>query len=713
MAAASLPVPANAGVVQRFFDCALLGMVASGYFAVLGSGELDWPTAALTLAALCLRALAIANVMWFEIPPKTVAVLTLAYVLFYATDYFFLSRSFLTATVHMIFFVAVVKLLTAKTPRDHTYIKVIAALELLAAALLSTHISFFAFLAAFLLCTVATLASGEVLRSMRLLSAASGAGRSVSPAAMRGFPRRLAVLACALFCGILFMTAGMFFVLPRTARAAFQRLAPGRYHLPGFASEVKLGEIGVIKQNTAPVMHIASREGDGFLAVRWRGAALTRFDGQRWFNPPANPERLRVDKGLLTLPRVPHARPGRSIRYEVQLDDIASETLFFAGSPENVFIQTVFVLRSPYGSLSVPPMSVGGLRYSAYSFLEDETAEADQILPPLPETERAALLALPPLDRRIYDLAREWTTGAASAGDQARAIERRLRTEYGYSLELLSSPVADPLSYFLFTRRVGHCEYFASAMAVMLRTLGIPSRVVTGFLSGVYNPITERQVVRASDAHSWVEAWIPGRGWTTFDPTPPDPSASPEGLRTQLAMFFDAIDQFWHDWIVGYDFDHQVALASRVQAGGRRVRLPWIADAARWLRSSAEAGGGWLAALAAAGALGLLALFYGPAWWRWGRGQFRLHRARRGAAHPSDATLLYERMLALLEKRGFQKPPWLTPAEFARVLPASELALLVDDLTRAYNQVRFGGRRDAAPHMVRLLRRIETLFSSA
>ena len=77
------------------------------------------------------------------------------------------------------------------------------------------------------------------------------------------------------------------------------------------------------------------------------------------------------------------------------------------------------------------------------------------------------------------------------------AIETGLRTRYGYTLQLLDQPVADPLAYFLFVRRKGHCEYFASSMAVMLRTIGIPSRVATGFLSGVYNPMTGWQVIRA------------------------------------------------------------------------------------------------------------------------------------------------------------------------------------------------------------------------
>jgi hypothetical protein len=102
----------------------------------------------------------------------------------------------------------------------------------------------------------------------------------------------------------------------------------------------------------------------------------------------------------------------------------------------------------------------------------------------------------------------------------------------------------------------------------------------------------------------------------------------------------------------------------------------------------------------------------GPGLIRKLRGHMRVRRAQRGDAQPTDATLLYERMLRVLERRGLQKPPWVTPAEFARVLPASELAMLVEDLTGAYNEFRFGGRQDAAPRMVRLLRRIETLESS-
>jgi len=119
----------------------------------------------------------------------------------------------------------------------------------------------------------------------------------------------------------------------------------------------------------------------------------------------------------------------------------------------------------------------------------------------------------------------------------------------------------------------------------------------------------------------------------------------------------------------------------------------------------------WIA-LAIAVSVIVLSIVYGPAWLDWWKRRRRLARAQRGEVQPSDATLLYERMLRLLERSGWKRPPWLTPREFAQTLPASsELALLVDDLTAAYNQVRFGGHGDVAPRMARLLRRIETLLA--
>ncbi len=148
--------------VGLFFEFSLLIMLASGFLAMAGSGALDWPSLLATGAAISLRALRLLDVVRFELPPQWISVATLLYILFFPADYYFISRDFLQATIHLVVFVASVKIVSAKTRRDFFFVKVIALLEMLSAALISTNPSFFLFLAVFLLSTVAALASGEI-----------------------------------------------------------------------------------------------------------------------------------------------------------------------------------------------------------------------------------------------------------------------------------------------------------------------------------------------------------------------------------------------------------------------------------------------------------------------------------------------------------------------------------------------------------------------
>src|SRR4030095_9844077 len=152
--------------VERFFQFSLLGLGASGYLAVAGSGYLDGPTILLTAVGLALRGLLICGLVRLEITDRASTLVTLSYTGFYLLDYFFLSQEFLQATVHLVFFLAVMKILTARSTRDHLYTAVISFLELLAAAILSINFSFFVFLALYLLFAMAALTSGEIRRSM-------------------------------------------------------------------------------------------------------------------------------------------------------------------------------------------------------------------------------------------------------------------------------------------------------------------------------------------------------------------------------------------------------------------------------------------------------------------------------------------------------------------------------------------------------------------
>jgi protein-glutamine gamma-glutamyltransferase len=693
-----------AASVERFFQFSLLGLVTSGYLAVAGSGYLDTPTVALTGAGLLLRALLISGLLQFDISERTTTVFAISYIGFFAIDYLALSRDLLTATVHLVFFLAVMKILTAKTNRDYLYTAAIAFLELLAAAILSVDLNFFLFLALYLLFAMATLTSGEIRRSMQRAATTARGG-------LRRFHPRLAFLSIFVTVGILAITAGLFFLLPRTADAAFARLRARGIFLPGFSDQVTLGEIGEIKSTSRPVMHVRIFSRNVPPGLKWRGAALTRFDGKKWSNPAVTEEAISLENGHADL--VPGALgPGRRLNYQVVLNAVNTNVLFFAGTPERLDLRQFFIYRNPYGGYRLARDPPPGFSYDAYSLLEEpiEGALPGNLVLGLTSDARERYLQLPKLDPRVTALARDMSSRAGTDVERARAIERRLRADYGYTLELPDHELADPLADFLFTRRKGYCEYFASAMTVMLRSIGIPARLATGFQNGEYNPLSELWLVRASDAHTWVEAWLPGRGWTTFDPTPPDPNQH-FALLAKLGLYLDAAQTFWQEWVVSYDIARQGTLSYNVEQRARGLGIRWFdllsgfstglpSDPLGWLRRS----GLRLAMILAAGVLLGIAI---PPVIRMARVRLQVRRVRRGEVEARDATLLYRRMLEILRRRGYQKPAWFTPAEFAASLPGHGVGPTVREFTATYNQWRFGGRTDVARRLSLLLDQLE------
>jgi transglutaminase-like putative cysteine protease len=439
---------------------------------------------------------------------------------------------------------------------------------------------------------------------------------------------------------------------------------------------------------------------------------LAEFNGRAWFNRPAPGQVLQPGRGgLMRLDdEAPDDGKGRYISYAVYLNDLAQDALFFAGTPQYIRIDSL-VVRRPFGNYSAQFSDARTVAYQVYSRLEMPSTMGETKIEPLSAEARKAYLQLPRTDPRIQELAENIVGGEASPVRQAQLVKNYLITHYDYTLELPPAEPADPLAFFLFHRKKGHCEYFASSMAVMLRMLNIPSRVVTGFQSGVYNPISGSQLIRTSDAHSWVEAWLPDRGWVTYDPTPPDPQAQRLSAWTRLSFYADAVDVFWQDWVLNYNLDRQLQLASRVGESSRHLGLNWTESPRIW---AAQIGSALKAFARRFGfvVLGVIALllltrFPGRDGWRWWRARRRMLKFQRGSAEASDATLLYQRMLKSLRRRGIEKPAWLTPCEFARVVEEPELSLLVEDFTSAYNELRFGGNAEAAGRIFVLLERLE------
>lgn len=650
--------------IHRFFELSLVGMLASGFIAIAGSGYLSLPVLIIAALALILRTVLIFGQIEFQIPPSWVTVATLSFLLFLGADYLWISREFLTVTVHLVIFLAIVKLFTAKNRRDYFYLEIVAFLEILAASMISANTSFFAGLALFLFFAVATFASAEIKRS--------GASHQVVIRTNKRVNLRLAFLTVSVTLGILVMSSVMFFLLPRTARAAFQHLIPERYHIAGFSNELNLGRIGELKLRQTPVAHIRALDDSGSVPqMLWRGSSLRTFDGHRWINPPIETgEMLRSQGGgLIQLATDDQRRKeGQRAVYEINLQSIASDTIFVAGTPEFLQINTAYVRRMSDEGLKTPSSTPNGIRYVVYSFLDpvrDEVA--------LSTRSRIEHLILPPTNDRVIELARSLGTPLA--------IEKHLKESYRYSLELPKTIPDDPMVYFLFNRRAGHCEYFASAMAVMLRVINVPSRVVTGFAGGIQNEMSGWHVLRAADAHSWVEAWIDGQGWVTFDPTPSDPDQSGFGMREKWAMWVDALDTFWQDWVLGYTLDQQLNLASRVE----HTRFNF--DIHHLPLRKIGLGAGVCVFL-------VVCWIYFPKKWTL---KWKQH------FEANDAERFYQQLLKILRRKGFERPAWMTPQEFVLQLPATSWKDSVAQFTQSYYDLRFGGRKEAIHEMQALL----------
>ena len=373
--AAVQPVGLQQGSFRRFFEASLLAMLLSGYGAMLSSeglqsGALDVVTTALAGIALLARLWMVAADVKVTIPERYINWLTVLYMVCYPLDYLYLSGDFLQATLHLVFFVAIVKVLTASRPRDYFLLKVIAFLEILAASILSVGLSFLIFLVLFLFATVATLASTEILKaSERRRMVARGSG---------SLGRRLGRLTAVTTITILVVTSALFFEQPRTARAALERLLPPVQRVSGFASEVTLGQVGEIRRQGTAVMHVRFESGFQPVNLRWRGVALSEFNGLKWYNSSKNGRLLRPEKGWLALvDDDERRRTGRRIVYQALLHNTGADWLFLAGRVEQLRVPDgLLVVETPAAGFRVPFVESEGLRYDVSATLGEQIGRA-------------------------------------------------------------------------------------------------------------------------------------------------------------------------------------------------------------------------------------------------------------------------------------------------------------------------------------------------
>ena len=486
--------------------------------------------------------------------------------------------------------------------------------------------------------------------------------------------RRFLVTTAALSGVTLLMSGALFVIFPRLPRQwNVQGRRGGGEMMAGFSDEVRLGQHGGrIVPNPEVAFRVEFPDGPppgGMDGIRWRGRGFDHFDGERWTR----------SRGVQATGLMPQ-------QYGVKWGGPFTRVRIFGG-PEGAN-----VLFGPHPVLQVQPRSAirtirdgtGDLLYfgsdvPVYTLLSAAPAPPQARLRAAvgrDDPDLAPYYQLPGLSPRVRALADSLTAGAAARVDKVLAVERYFHREFGYTLDMPATRAQATVEGFLFRRREGHCEYFATAMVVLLRSVGIPARNVTGFLGGRWNQNGQYLAVTGNDAHAWVEVWFPEYGWVAFDPTPPGRADAIERERgeswTWPALFwFDGIEYRWYKWVIDYNLEKQLEVFRGVGELFRR-------DPAR----PGGGGGGMGGAVpwaVGAGAVVVLVWF--------GRGR------RRVVLRPEQRAYLGVR-------RAYRRAGWAPaedeagPLDFAEALdrgaaPGAESARRVVDL---YLRARFAGQ---------------------
>ena len=476
------------------------------------------------------------------------------------------------------------------------------------------------------------------------------------------------------------LAAGLigFIVIPQPAAFAPTPLVVSLPNFVSFRGELENPALPLVQISGDPTgatgsidLHFRGRLGDSpVMYVRtgapayWRGLVFDTYRDGSWtasnrgyvemqpyvpprFLPPAPPNNLGT---FVQAFRVLRPLPGViSAAYPIQ----------------SLYAPVAALRQDAYGTFHTPTQLRPGQTYSVVSYLPNLSAQELQTElfgRGAPRVDPAYLDA-GALSQRARDLAGQAVEGhTANEFDTVMALTTYLQSNFQYSLELGHVPAGrDPVDWFLFDVKIGYCEQFATAEVLMLRSLGIPARLATGYSTGDYDPVLDQAVVREHDAHAWVEAWFPNHGWVPVDPSP--------GFSALAAT------QFPSHWAAG----GIARLIPHLEIGAPLAALGSL---------------GVLAVIPPAVAIALLVVIA----WAW----LRTRRWKRGIKVPpsqSELLRLYERVQRRLGRR---RAPPETPLEYLRQIPSpaggglgsgsEALEPLLEEITEAVNEGAYAGR---------------------
>ena len=586
----------------------------------------------------------------------------------------------------LLLFLLIAKLFSRVTPRDDLWLFVLSFALLVGGAAISSNLSYAACFLAFVVASTWATILFHLRRELEenLIQRPRGApgGRKIElERALRS--RRIVGPAFfgatgAVSLAIFLSSTILFLLFPRVGFGLFFSRQRSGIQMAGFSDGVTLGGHGLIRDDPTVVMRVKLVGGDPrkLPALHWRGVAFDKYAGGKWSRGLAAPgTRCHTSTSGGTTyvgleeeatPQKDRRRATKEVIQEIYLEPLDTSALFGASRPMTYEIKLPDLRRSyrcdrvgKNDEIRFPHDA--GIRYLVRSDLAPPPRERLAAAADVDPAAFEPYLTLPPeLPARVIELARTITEDATTPLAKVEAIEKYLAT-FEYTLREESDDQAEPLDYFLFERKKGHCEYFSSAMAVLLRAAGVPTRNVNGFLGGEWNDYGGYLAVRSGDAHSWVEVWFDGVGWVTRDPTPPG-SAGPldgaeHGFFDRMRMLMDTLRLTYFKWVLEYDLFRQLgAMRSLGRAVGDSAAK--VRGAMKGVREGAKKAARPVAFTVLGGALVV------AAWMAW---------RRRGSTDPSSrdpVARTWMRAAKLLARRGHARADATTPREHARVLAA-------------------------------------------
>jgi len=634
---------------------------------------------------------------------NTAAVIAL---LFGFLDYFLLSRDLIIAFAHLVILIQAIKLFGLNGNKDYYQLYGLSFFGLISAAGLTFSLSFvFSFLF-YLLMVTWTL----ILHHFKVETERAGRGPNVgmrssgtSILTMR-FLMSVSLIAFLAF----FITLAFFYTIPRVG-FGYLRSRNDTRRLSGFSHTVDLGVFGPVELDRKVVMRVEvprGRESLRTAPIHWRGIVFDYYNGRSWESKA--PVHRLVRSGPDDIFRIrEETGTGHVIEQVFYMEPLNIDVVFSVPGIFSVSGSFRYLRADKIGNIKLPLFVGRDARWkytvrSEMAFTEDGR-ELSPIAPPTGNDQDYSL-QLPERSADIGELAQHVVRDLGEDFERVEALERFLKANYTYSLDVERNPAYAPIDDFLFHQKRGYCEHFATAMTLMVRSLGIPARLVSGFLGGEWNEFGKYYLLRQRHAHTWVEVYSPQMGWVIFDPTPSGvgPGRSLPIIRG-LFQFVDALRLRWNRYVINYRLRDQIIAVRtahrnsiRLRQIGRRLLEALKSQYHLWSSKAPPTQKVLVFILTIGGVSGFLYLILKK--WR------RPINPIKGGRAPSIHVGFYRKMIKMLEAKGLLRETGVTPLEYARQVihskgPAYQGVLGITDL---YNRHRFGGKPISSHEMDRI-----------